>query len=158
MVQSVSGLQCILPSFPTTCMWQYNLDLRSWKTIGIFLSSWWLIVPSCMILELTVHSVSCLQCFPSMWQYDLDLWPPILKNYRHLPLIMLIKWCFDLQGPDRQTNTRTTLYHNTSRQRRVLKSRPADIQKLYFYVDCVKHVVKIAFLPKMVKVHVYQTL
>ena len=34
-----------------------------------------LIVPSIMILELMVHSVSCLQCFPSMWQYDLEIWP-----------------------------------------------------------------------------------
>ena len=57
-----------------------TFDHRPWKTIGIFLSSWLSIVLSCMILELTVNSVSCLQCFPTMWQYDLDLWPSTLKK------------------------------------------------------------------------------
>ena len=64
--------------------------LCPWITIGIFLLSWWSIVPSCTILELSVQSVSCLQRilsrFPTMWQYDLDLWLTTLKNNRHLPI------------------------------------------------------------------------
>ena len=51
-----------------------TFDLRPWKTIGIFLSSWWSIVSSFFILELTVQSVSCLR-FPTMWHYDPDRWP-----------------------------------------------------------------------------------
>jgi hypothetical protein len=38
-----------------------TFDLRSWKTIGFFLSWWWCSMPSCMILENTVRSLSCLQ-------------------------------------------------------------------------------------------------
>ena len=43
-----------------------------------------------MILDLTVNSVFCLQRFHIMWQYDLDRWPPTLKNNRHLSLIIMI--------------------------------------------------------------------
>ena len=57
---------------------------RPWKTIGIILWLFWSNVPSFKILEQMIQSVSCLQCilscFPTMWQYDLDLWPPTLKN------------------------------------------------------------------------------
>ena len=90
MVHSVSCLQ----RFPT--MWQYDLDLwlLTLKKKNTFLSSCWSIVPSFKILELMIQSVSCLQyilpCFHTMWQYNLDLWPPILKNDRHFPLFMLI--------------------------------------------------------------------
>ena len=43
-------------------------------------------------------SGSYLQHFPKMWQYELDLWPPNLKNNRHLSLIMLIN-CTMLWDP-----------------------------------------------------------
>ena len=56
----------------------------TWKTISFFLSSFWSIVTSCMIMELRVHFVSCLQRFPTLWQYHLDLSSPTLKNDRHL--------------------------------------------------------------------------
>ena len=42
------------------------------------------------ILELTVYSVICLERVPTMWEYDLELWSPPLKNSRHLALIMVI--------------------------------------------------------------------
>ena len=57
--------------------WYYDLAFCPWIAIGIFLLS---IVPSCKILELSVQSVSCLQLFPTFWQNDLGLWPPILKK------------------------------------------------------------------------------
>ena len=75
-----------------------TFDQQLWKTIIIFLSSWWSIVPSCMIMELKVHSVSCLQYYPTMWQYDLDRWPTTLKNNWHLPLNMVIN-CTKLYDP-----------------------------------------------------------
>ena len=73
-----------------------SFDLQPWKTC-------WSIVPSCKILELMVQFVSCLQCilprFPAMWQYDLDLWPPTLKNNSRLPLIMIIN-CTKFYDPE----------------------------------------------------------
>ena len=51
-----------------------RFDLRPWKSLSVFLSSWWSISPSCVILDLMVHSVFCLQRFLTMWQYDLNLW------------------------------------------------------------------------------------
>ena len=85
-----------------------TFDQRPWKRISIFLSSWWSIVPSSMIMELTDHCVSSLQQFPTMWQmtltFDLGLWNTIgifLSSFKR----------FCLQDPDRQ---KTTLYHNTS--------------------------------------------
>ena len=70
-------------------MWYYDFDLWPWITIGIFLSCW----SSCNILEISVQSVSCLQRillrFPTMWQYDIELWPPTLKNDKHIPLIIV---------------------------------------------------------------------
>ena len=36
--------------------------------------------------------------FPTLRQYDLDLWPPNLKNNRHIPLIMVIN-CIKLYDP-----------------------------------------------------------
>ena len=39
MVQSVSSYSC--------SKWYYELDFWPWVTIGIFLISWWSIVPSC---------------------------------------------------------------------------------------------------------------
>ena len=83
MVQSVSSYSC-LQGFSK---WYY--DLRPWKTIGVFLLSWWSIVPSCKILELMVQSVSCLQRilsrFHTMWQYNcnLDIWPLSFKTNKH---------------------------------------------------------------------------
>ena len=58
---------CILPT-TFSSLWQYDHFLWSLtlKTLSIFLSSWWSIVPSCMILKLTVLSVSRLQCFPTL--------------------------------------------------------------------------------------------
>ena len=58
-----------------------TIDNRRWKPIGIFRSSWWIIVTSCNILKLMVQSVSCLQCtlprFPSVtirpWPLTYDL-------------------------------------------------------------------------------------
>ena len=85
-----------------------TFDQRPWKRISIFLSSWWSIVPSSMIMELTDHCVSSLQQFPTMWQmtltFDLGLWNTIgifLSSFKR----------FCLQDPDRQ---KTTLYHNMS--------------------------------------------
>ena len=57
---------------------------------------------------------------PTTFSYyvTIRLWPKTsdFKNKRHLPLIMLIKCSrtsrFGLQGPDRQTDRRMTLYHN----------------------------------------------
>ena len=93
---SVYNVSCkvFLPWNKTTL----NFDLRPSKTIEHLFSSWWSIVPSCMILELMLHSVSCLQRFPTMWQYNLDHWPPILKNDRHLPLFTVIN-CTMLYDP-----------------------------------------------------------
>ena len=53
-------------------------------------------------MELMVQPVSCLQCilsrFPTMWRYNLDLWPSTLKNDRHLPLFTVIN-CTKLYDP-----------------------------------------------------------
>ena len=47
-----------------------SFDLRPWKSISIFLSFRWSILPSWLM----VHSVSWLR-FTIMWQYELDLSP-----------------------------------------------------------------------------------
>ena len=86
IVHSVSSYSCLQGSSKR----YYDLDLWFWISIGIFLLSWWSVVPSCNIMKLSVQSVSWLQRFPTMWQYNLDLWPLILKNNTHLPLIMVI--------------------------------------------------------------------
>jgi hypothetical protein len=59
--------------FSTKCCYDIYLWSLTFKTIGIFLSSGWIIVPNCMILKLTVQSLSCLQGFSTKWCYDLDL-------------------------------------------------------------------------------------
>ena len=75
---------------------------RLWKTIRIFLSSCWSIVPSCMIVEQMVQYVSSLKFilprFPTMWKFNLDLWPTILNNKMRLPRIMVIN-CTELYDP-----------------------------------------------------------
>ena len=90
--------------------------------------------PMCMILELTVHSMSCLQRFPTMWQYDLDLCPSTMKkqaSFTHhgdqmCQVVRTWRLRFGLQGRDRwrdrRTERRTTQYHNKSRQRRANKN------------------------------------
>ena len=87
----------ILPATVFT-MWQYNLDLSSttlknYRHIPFRHADQ--LYKGCKIVELKVQSVFYLQCilphFPCMSQYDLDLLPQILKNNRHLSLIMLIK-------------------------------------------------------------------
>ena len=82
---SVFILPTMYPAMSSTYvairLWPLISDLE--KTLCIFFSPYWLIVQSCMILELTIHSVSCLQHFPTKWQYDLDLWPATLQNNRH---------------------------------------------------------------------------
>ena len=49
------------------------------------------------ILELSVQSVSWPN-FTTMWQYNLDLWPPTLINNKHLTLIKVIN-CTKLYDP-----------------------------------------------------------
>ena len=73
----------------------FSLGPGSWKTKDISLLSLWSIVPCCIFLEPTVHFSSCLQRillrFPTFWQYVvLELWPPTLKNYKHISLITVI--------------------------------------------------------------------
>ena len=61
----------------------FYVTIRPWPLtydLGIFLSSWWSFVLSCTILQLTVHSVSCLQRFPIMWRWDIGLWTLTLKK------------------------------------------------------------------------------
>ena len=65
------GSFCILPT-----TFSYNVTIRPWQTISIFLSSCWSTVPSCKILEPGTNgsrSVSCHVFLIYMWQYDLDL-------------------------------------------------------------------------------------
>ena len=79
-----------------------TFDHRRWKSRGIFIFSCWSIVPSCKIMEVMVQSVSSLQCvlprFPTMWQYNLDLWPTILKIDNLLSSIIVIN-CIKLFDP-----------------------------------------------------------
>ena len=77
---------CILPRFLPCDNTTLTFELRPWKTRGNLLSSCLSIVSSCLILELTVHSVFCLQSFPTLWQYDLDFWPSTWKSNRYLTL------------------------------------------------------------------------
>ena len=53
-------------------LWPWPFTLNKNRHLPL---SWWSIVPIRMILDLKVHSVPCLQRFPTMWQYDLELWP-----------------------------------------------------------------------------------
>jgi hypothetical protein len=57
-----------------------DLDLCPWKAVGIFLSSWWSNVLSCMILNLTLWSLSCQQGFNTNSCYRIDLWPLTLTK------------------------------------------------------------------------------
>jgi hypothetical protein len=50
---------------PTKFSYYIMPRLWPWKTIGFFfLSWWWLITPSYMVLEVTIRYLSCLQSFP----------------------------------------------------------------------------------------------
>jgi hypothetical protein len=57
--------------------WCYTNDLWPWQTISCFFASWWPSVPSCIILKLTIWSISCLQCFllSDAMTLTFDPWP-----------------------------------------------------------------------------------
>ena len=105
-------------------MWQYDLDIWPWNTKGIFLL-WWSILPSCMILELTVHSISCLLCDKTTLTFDHRLWNSICiilsSCWSYVPSCKIPELTIWHTSPE-QTDRWITLYHNTSRQRQAYKN------------------------------------
>jgi hypothetical protein len=64
----------------TTDLWPWNSFIMVIKCTNLY------------DRKLMVQSLSCLQDFNSNWCYDLDFLPLSSKNYRVLPLIMVIKY------------------------------------------------------------------
>jgi hypothetical protein len=64
--------------------WCYNLKIWLWHAIHCFLSLLWSSIPSFMILELNVRSLSCLQILSTL-AFSFDLW-------RKEPLRFFLSW------------------------------------------------------------------
>ena len=94
-----------------------TFDLKSWKTICIFLSSWWSVVPSCMILDLMVHSVFAYNIFLLCDN------TPLISFSHHADQMQEVVRSWSLWfGLKSRTDRRTTLYHKTSPKRLAYKN------------------------------------
>ena len=78
---------------------QHDLDIRTWKSIGIIYLSWAIYLPSLKLVGQSIVELSVAQGIEIDITFDIELWPTDLNSYRgHLLIKDYLPTKFEASG------------------------------------------------------------